>query len=75
VTDDSLFVETKELATNLNSILKKVEKGEGTLGKLVMDDTLYQEATEALRKLGKTADTAEDLAPLSTVLSIGSVLF
>ncbi len=75
VTDDSLFVETKELATNLNTILKKVEKGEGTLGKLVMDDTLYNSATEALHKLSKTADTAEDLAPLSTAISIGSVLF
>jgi phospholipid/cholesterol/gamma-HCH transport system substrate-binding protein len=75
VTDDSLFVQTKELTTNLNSILKKVGSGEGTLGKLVMDDTLYYSATDALRKLGKTADTAEDLAPLTTAVSIGYLLF
>ena len=75
VTDDSLFVQTKELTTNLNSILKKVEKGEGTLGKLVADDTLYNSATDAMRKLGKTADTAEDLAPLTTAIALGYLLY
>lgn len=75
VTDDSLFLETKELAVNLNNILRKVEKGEGTLGKLVMDDALYHAATDALEKLGRSADTVEDLAPLSPLISGATLLF
>ncbi len=75
VTDDSLFVETKALATSLNAVMKKIESGEGTLGKLVMDDALYQEAIDGLHQLKKTAETAEDLAPLTPILAVGSTLF
>ncbi|MEW6325179.1 MAG: MlaD family protein [Nitrospirota bacterium] len=75
VTDDSLFVETKALATSLNSVMKKIESGEGTLGKLVMDDALYNEAIDGLHQLKKTAETAEDLAPLTPILAVGTTLF
>ncbi|MEQ9618893.1 MAG: MlaD family protein [Deltaproteobacteria bacterium] len=36
------------IVTNLNSVLEGLEKGEGTFGKLLKDDELYDEARDAL---------------------------
>ncbi len=36
---------------NLNDILAKIEKGEGTMGKLMKDEDLYNNLTEASREL------------------------
>ena len=74
-TDDKLYAELQGSFEHLNVISEKVAKGEGTLGKLVTDDTLYNSATDALRKLGKTADTAEDMAPLTTAIALGYLLY
>ena len=35
----------------LNAVLGKIEKGEGSLGKLAKDDKLYDNLTEASREL------------------------
>jgi len=51
----------------MNSILQKVNKGEGTLGKLVNDDSLYYDAKSAVRKVEKGVDTQSDLAPLNVI--------
>ena len=37
--------------TNLNGILSKIEKGEGTMGKLMKDEDLYNNLAEASREL------------------------
>ena len=37
------FQNIESSSASLNTILKKVEKGEGTLGKLLKEDDLYQE--------------------------------
>ena len=65
--DDTLYVQASEAATNLNSILKKVNNGEGTLGKLVSDDSLYFDSKNAVKKLEKSVEIQEDLAPLNTL--------
>jgi len=65
--DDTLYNQATEAATNLNSILKKISKGEGTIGKLVSDDSLYFDAKDAIKRVDKGIDTAEDLAPLGIV--------
>ena len=69
--DDTLYDQASEAAMNLNSILKKVNSGEGTLGKLVNDDSLYYDAKNTVLKVDKGVDTVEDLAPLGT---LGAVL-
>lgn len=65
--DDTLYTQAAEAATNLNEILKRINRGEGTIGKLVTDDTLYFDALNITKKLEKTLDTQEDLAPLQTI--------
>jgi phospholipid/cholesterol/gamma-HCH transport system substrate-binding protein len=57
----------KGAVTSLNSIMKKVERGEGTLGKLVNDESLYFTAKDSLKKVGKGADTLREQGPLSLI--------
>ena len=52
---------------NLNSILKKVNQGDGTVGKLVNDREFLDNAKLSLRKLDKAADSLEDTGPLSVI--------
>jgi phospholipid/cholesterol/gamma-HCH transport system substrate-binding protein len=54
--------------------LKKINSGQGTLGKLVNDDSLYFDAQNTLKKVDKGVDTAVDLAPLGIIgTSIGVI--
>jgi phospholipid/cholesterol/gamma-HCH transport system substrate-binding protein len=41
--DDSLYVEIRGLAGNLNQVSQQLAKGQGTLGKLITDDGLYRD--------------------------------
>ncbi len=48
----------------------KVNRGEGTLGKLVNDDSLYFTTKDSLKKMGKAADQLQEQGPLS-IIGIG----
>ena len=63
-----------ELSENLNSVVAKVNSGEGTLGKLVNDDRLYYDALNSVRKLKNAVETQEDLAPLTTITAAFGVM-
>ncbi|MBU1125773.1 MAG: hypothetical protein KKC84_07085 [Candidatus Omnitrophica bacterium] len=39
----------KNIADVMNETFKKIEKGEGTLGKLIFDETLYNELEAAVK--------------------------
>lgn len=41
--------------SSLEKVANKIDSGEGTLGKLVNDDTLYKEAKDTMANLNKTA--------------------
>ncbi|MEW6418414.1 MAG: MlaD family protein [Nitrospirota bacterium] len=44
---------------SLDNVAKQVEKGEGTLGKLVRDDRLYESINKAAEKIEKTVSAVE----------------
>jgi len=44
---------------NLNLILSRIEKGEGTLGKLVKDEELYKNITSATRTFSEAGEVAK----------------
>jgi phospholipid/cholesterol/gamma-HCH transport system substrate-binding protein len=44
-----------EAVDKLQQILEKIEKGEGTAGKLISDNSLYNDASEVLSSVKKTA--------------------
>ncbi len=41
-----------------SAIIKKVESGEGTLGKIIMDEEIYEEAKKIIPKLSSTVESA-----------------
>ncbi len=48
-------------STSLETILARVERGEGTLGKLSKDEQLYKNAADATASLSKSADELQKL--------------
>lgn len=52
-------------SSSLSSILDKMDRGEGSLGRLVNDETLYVNATEAVEKL---QSASEEIAALSRAI-------
>lgn len=56
----------KEASESLKEISGKVERGEGTLGKLVQDDTLYESVSTAAEGLGKTVSKIEQFKTFLT---------
>ncbi len=53
----------EESVTLLNKTLDKIQKGEGSVGKAVNDEGLYNEAQGAVRSVRKIADTVSSLRP------------
>ena len=50
---------------NLREIMEKINKGQGSVGKLVNDDSLFKNAKMTLQKLDKATEGLEDQGPLS----------
>lgn len=61
----------KETSSGLKSIVTKIDKGQGTLGKLVNDDALYVETKRVVQKIGSAVDQIKDN---STVGSFAGIL-
>ena len=62
----------KESLESVRRIAEKIERGEGTLGKLITDDTLYLEARKTVKAIGQAAEGVQDQTPL---IAFTSVLF
>ena len=54
-----LSASLKESSERLNRILAHIEKGEGTLGKLIKDEELYRNIASGAKVLGKAGEVAE----------------
>jgi phospholipid/cholesterol/gamma-HCH transport system substrate-binding protein len=52
---DTLVSKMDRSAASLDGILTRIDKGEGTLGKLSRDDALYRSASQATTDFGKAA--------------------
>jgi phospholipid/cholesterol/gamma-HCH transport system substrate-binding protein len=52
-----------------------VEKGEGTLGKLVSDDQLMKEAEKTMRKIQKAAESIEEQTPITVLGTLIGIFF
>jgi phospholipid/cholesterol/gamma-HCH transport system substrate-binding protein len=67
MTDDTLHRQLVEGMTNVNEILLKVNKGNGTVAKLVNEPEMYQNLKLTMQKFDKAADGLEDQGPLSVI--------
>jgi len=52
----------KEAFERIEDIGEKVNKGEGTLGKLITDETIYQDAKEVVEKIKETAEVLKNVS-------------
>jgi phospholipid/cholesterol/gamma-HCH transport system substrate-binding protein len=62
---EEVLTELQESVRLLRNSLEKIDKGEGTVGKLIQDPELYEEAREALGQVKKTVE------PLSRMRATG----
>jgi len=53
--------------TNLKEILQKINQGQGTVGKLLNDESFYKKAKMTLQKVDKATEGLEDQGPLSVL--------
>ncbi len=54
----------------IDAIAQKIENGEGTIGKLVQDDTLYKEATQMAKEARHAAEDVREQVPIITFTSV-----
>ena len=55
---------------NLNEITDKINHGEGTLGLLVNDESLYLEVKQMINDIRATVDEIRETSPIVTFSSI-----
>jgi phospholipid/cholesterol/gamma-HCH transport system substrate-binding protein len=60
----------EESMRRIDVITKKIEDGEGTVGKLVNDDELYKEATRMLKEARHAAEDVREQVPIITFTSV-----
>jgi phospholipid/cholesterol/gamma-HCH transport system substrate-binding protein len=64
-----------DIVANLDDITGKVKRGEGSLGKLVNDESLYNETEKTLRKVQKAAEGIEEQTPITILSAIAGFFF
>lgn len=70
MTERHLLENLEMAAANLNEISHKINSGQGTLGKLVNDDSLYQDTRKIFSDAQSTLDDLRETAPIVTFTSI-----
>jgi phospholipid/cholesterol/gamma-HCH transport system substrate-binding protein len=73
--DETLYRETTASMTNLKEILQKINQGQGTIGRIVNNQELYNNAKLTLQKLDQATEGLEDQGPLSVLGTAVSKLF
>jgi phospholipid/cholesterol/gamma-HCH transport system substrate-binding protein len=73
--DGTLYVEVKDTFANFKEITDGIKKGEGTLGKLAKDDSLYLETEKTLKKMQKGAESLQEMAPITILGTIFGFFF
>ena len=59
-----------KLLANLNEVSEKLKNGEGTLGKLATDSTMYDEVQGVIKDVRQVLDNYRDTTPISTFGSL-----
>ena len=55
-----LLISLNKIADNLNMILAKIERGEGTVGKLINEEDLYVETLKTVKELRTTIESTKE---------------
>ncbi len=60
---------------NLRSVSDKLARGEGTLGKLLSDDTMFKDVQSMMKKANRALDGLDDSGPITAVGVLANGLF
>ncbi len=70
LSDDAVYVDLKNISSDLAAVLSQVRSGQGTLGRLFMEDDLYGEIAKAIGLLTRSLEEYREAAPISTMTSV-----
>jgi phospholipid/cholesterol/gamma-HCH transport system substrate-binding protein len=73
--DQQTATDIKTSVANIRGVSDKLARGEGTLGKLINDDSLYTTAKGTLNKVDRTLDGLNDSGPITAVGILANSLF
>jgi phospholipid/cholesterol/gamma-HCH transport system substrate-binding protein len=75
VYDKKAADDIKASIADLRTVSDKIARGEGTLGKLISDDALYNSAQITLKKADRALDGLNDSGPITAVGIVANALF
>jgi phospholipid/cholesterol/gamma-HCH transport system substrate-binding protein len=75
VYDQKAADDIKASIADLRAAADKIAKGQGTLGKLISDDALYNSAQITLKKADRALDGMNDSGPITAVGIVANALF
>ena len=65
----------KASIANIRSVSEKIARGEGSLGKLLGDDSMVRDVQSLMKKADRALDGLDDTGPISAVGVIAGGLF
>jgi phospholipid/cholesterol/gamma-HCH transport system substrate-binding protein len=65
-----IMPQTREMIENMSEVSAKINDGEGTIGLLVNDPSLYNDLRAALQRIGETFEEAEETGVIRTFLGV-----
>lgn len=65
----------KATVANARTVTDKIAKGDGTLGKLLADDTMYKDIQGVVKKADRALDSLGDSGPIQAVGVVANALF
>lgn len=75
VYDPKTAADIRASIADIRSVSDKLAKGEGTLGKLLNDESLYNSAQVAIKKADRALDGLNDSGPITAVGIVANALF
>lgn len=65
----------REITENLRSISGKIEKGQGTIGKLINQDELHEDSVDLVSELRESIEDAREQAPITSFIRTALTAF
>ena len=64
--DDAIAIQFNDLMSDMREVARRLEDGEGTIGRLLAEDEAYLELMESLQSLNGQLEDAREAQPVST---------
>ena len=68
--DDKMAHDLKETIASLRVVAERLRKGEGTVGKLMADDTLYKEIRRLVKDFSDSLEDTREQVPITTFTNV-----